>query len=144
MRKELEPFENQKINLKGTIERFGLKSAYRGGDLPTLLLKDIKLSTKSGNMTIDHLWINVGKTIAHVNPRIGNSISFSAWVRGYFKGYFNPRQGELGEGFELGINRISAIRTIETGDGKQFKDFWLLIKASGKFVTKKLDSVIKN
>lgn len=56
MRKELIKFLNNKVQAIGTIERYGLKSEYIGGDTITILLKDISIEYNNEIIKIDHAW----------------------------------------------------------------------------------------
>ena len=61
MRKELKDIGKQERHtFSGVFVREGLKSAYRGLPLPTVLLKDVKLKD-SDKIITDHLWFNKTK-----------------------------------------------------------------------------------
>ena len=131
MRKELIKHQDKKLFIIGTIERYGLKKQYIGGETPTMLLKNVKIEEE----IIDHLWINVGKTLSKLNIREGSIISFEAWIKGYYKGYienlnFNETaQSEqallVRKQYDLGINRLSKINILNINDqGMDFKEFW--------------------
>ena len=138
MRKELKPFLDKKLTFIGVIERYGLKSQYIGGDTPTMLLKDVELNNSENKLTIEHLWINVGKTIYQKNIKENSIISFSGWVKSYKKGYINPREFQYSKSSDIGVNRISAIKVIKDGNGKSFNTFWTTLP-SDKFLSNKID-----
>jgi hypothetical protein len=144
MRKELQPFCDKKLRLQGEVERFGLKKAFRGGDLPTMLLKNVRLSADGNGITVDHLWVTVGKTIATLDPGEGDILAFNAWIRKYEKGYVNNRHWIDETEIDIGITRLSALEQVKRGSGRRFFAFWREVNADGKFVTPKLDAVISN
>ncbi len=82
MRKELKSINKQRLNFSATVERFGFKSAFRGPDIKTILLKNVKTN---GKVLTDHLWLTCGKWSEKLN--IGDIISFDARVSTYTKGY---------------------------------------------------------
>ena len=121
MRKELIKHKDKKLFIIGTIERYGLKKQYIGGETPTMLLKNVKIEEE----IIDHLWINVGKTLSKLNIREGSIISFEAWIKGYYKGYIENLNFNETKQYDLGINRLSKINILNINDqGMDFKEFW--------------------
>ena len=89
MREELKKKNNQRITVIAKVARFGTKKAYKGPDLPTVLLTNIKDSQE--NLLTDHLWINLTKGYNDSGCRIGDTIKFNARVKGYEKGYKGRR-----------------------------------------------------
>ncbi len=84
MRTGLKKLENQRLRFTAKIERFGFKSAFKGPDKPTVLLKDVRvLSTKA--IVTDHLWFTKGKTWEPC--QVGDIVEFDARVGVYEKGY---------------------------------------------------------
>jgi hypothetical protein len=85
MRKKLSKLKNQRKKFIGVFERFGIKRAYRGPDLQTVLLKDIK--DENGDFLCDHLWFNLTKGFKLIKLIRGDIVEFEARVKGYVKGY---------------------------------------------------------
>jgi len=85
MRKELSKLKNQRKKFIGVFERFGTKRAYRGPDLQTVLLKDIK--NENGEILCDHLWFNLTKGFGIIKLKQGDIVEFEARVKSYEKGY---------------------------------------------------------
>ena len=92
MRKELKAIGKQERHtFSGVFVREGLKSAYRGLPLPTVLLKDVKLKD-SDKIITDHLWFNKTKGFESLNLKEGNIVQFDARVDSYVKGYKGYRE----------------------------------------------------
>jgi hypothetical protein len=98
MRKKLSELENQRKKFIGTFERFGFKRAYRGPDLQTVLLKNIK--DENGNYLTDHIWFNLTKGFEKLMLKKGDVVSFEARVKGYVKGYMGYRDDVYGKPIE--------------------------------------------
>ena len=90
MRKLLKQQEGRRGEFRGTVAQFGTKSAFRGPDLPTMLLKDVKDET--GQIVTDHLWMTVGKQLSRLNVQVGEEVVFVARVTRYEKGYKGSRE----------------------------------------------------
>ena len=92
MRKELKAIGKQERHtFNGVFVREGLRSAYRGFPLSTVLLKDIKLKD-SDKIITDHLWFNKTKGFKALNLKEGNIVQFDARVDSYVKGYKGYRE----------------------------------------------------
>lgn len=92
MRKELKDIGKQERHtFSGVFVREGLKSAYRGLPLPTVLLKDIRLKDNDKIIT-DHLWFNKTKGFEALNLKEGDIVQFDARVDSYTKGYQGHRE----------------------------------------------------
>ena len=74
----------KRTRFMATIERFGEKSAFKGGPQPTLLLKDVRIAD-TDELVADHLWFTKGKSWESFEP--GHTIGFDARVSRYEKGY---------------------------------------------------------
>jgi hypothetical protein len=85
VRKALENINGRRIKVFAEVSKFGKKSAYRGYDLDTVCL--INLKDENNNDLCDHLWLIVRKTINRMNLCVGDKISFLARVKEYEKGY---------------------------------------------------------
>ena len=88
-RPELKKLVGQRKRFCGTFQRYGTKRAYRGPDLVTVLLKDIK--DDQGRIVSDHLWFNLTTEFKYCGMAEGDIVSFDARVTGYEKGYFGHR-----------------------------------------------------
>ncbi len=74
---------------------------------------------------IDHLWINVGKTLSKLNIKERSEISFEAWIKGYYKGDIGNLSFNETKQYDLGINRLSKINILNINNqGIDFKEFW--------------------
>jgi hypothetical protein len=83
MRTQLRPLVGHKYPGSARVADFGLRNViYRGAE-PKMLLTNIRIQTESGIVSIGHAWVGVTKTIAEFNPRRGDRIEFSGWVREY-------------------------------------------------------------
>ena len=92
MRKELKAIGKQERHtFSGVFVREGVKSAYRGLPLPTVLLKDVKLKD-SDKIITDHLWFNKTKGFEALNLKEGDIVQFDARVDSYTKGYQGYRE----------------------------------------------------
>lgn len=140
MRRKLEPYKDQKAKFTATVGRFGLKPAFRGGDQPTMLLKNIVMESEGERVAIDHAWVTVGKTIAKSNPKEGDRIEFNAWIKPYHH-WDREIRAEIPD---IGINRVSAISLDPIGSGQSFLDFWKeQTENKTRFTTNKLDDVLE-
>ena len=90
MRKNLKNIREQRQSFTGTFVRYGKKSAFRGPDRTTLLLKDIKNS--EGGTVTEHIWFTQTKGFGQFYFHEGDLISFDARVKGYWKGYNGRRE----------------------------------------------------
>ena len=90
MRKLLKQQMGRRGEFRATAAQFGTKSAFRGPDLSTMMLKDVKDET--GQIVTDHLWMTVGKQLSRLNVQVGEEIVFVARVTRYEKGYKGSRE----------------------------------------------------
>ncbi|ABG60194.1 hypothetical protein [Cytophaga hutchinsonii] len=90
MREKLKKIKNERITVVATVSRYGTKKAYKGNDLPTVLLTNIK--DAEGNELTDHLWINLTKGYNTLGCSLGDKIQFNARVKDYTKGYRGHRE----------------------------------------------------
>lgn len=90
MREALQERQGKRGRFSGTVKRFGKKSAYKGPDLVTLLLVDIR--DESGTEVTDHLWFIVRKQLKALDPQPGDKIEFVTRVAPYRKGYRGRRE----------------------------------------------------
>ena len=93
LREKLAKLRNMRKRFKGTFDRFGLKSGYKG-PLTTVLLKDI-IDVSSGKVVTDHLWFNLTKGLEKLQLLEGDIVGFDARVTRYLKGYQGIREDEL-------------------------------------------------
>ena len=95
MRKNLADMYNVRSRFLGTFERFGKKTAYKGPDIVTFVLSNVKIvrdlpdyNLEKGDQVTDHLWFTYGKRFKKIkNLTPGDLIEFDARVRIYTKGY---------------------------------------------------------
>ena len=92
MRKELKNIGNkERHTFTGEFVREGLKSAFRGPQLPTVLLKNIRLA-ETNKIVTDHLWFNKTKSFEALELKEGDIVQFDARVNSYTKGYKGYRE----------------------------------------------------
>ena len=84
MREGLRPFNRKRMRFTATVSRFGSRTNYAGGKLPTILLQKLRLE-KSKKVLADHIWLTSGKWSKQLN--VGDTFSFDARVTRYEKGY---------------------------------------------------------
>jgi len=89
MREVLQSRNGKRGRFSGTVKSFGKKKAYRGPDLVTLLLVDIR--DEQGTEVADHLWFVVRKQLKALDLQPGDKIEFTARVKPYIKGYRGRR-----------------------------------------------------
>ena len=86
VRKKLAEQEDIRAPFSGTFERYGAKFGWRGKEIRTVLLKNIK--DIDGNVVSDHLWFTETKRFQSLGElSAGDTISFEARVAAYIKGY---------------------------------------------------------
>lgn len=85
MRKELKKIENVRTTFTGTVDREGLKNGWKGEQLRTFLVLNVK--NAMGELMCDHIWFNLTKGFAVLNLCPGDVIQFDARVTEYEKGY---------------------------------------------------------
>lgn len=88
MRKSLKSRNGERFRVRGRVDRFGAKSAYKGPDIPTVLVLDI-VDVVTGETLTDHMWFRQGKRWHGV--RVGDVIEFDARVDSYEAGYRGRR-----------------------------------------------------
>lgn len=138
MRKDLQSLLNKKVVVKeATVERYGLKSEYVGGDSITILMKNIYLISGMKEIYCDHVWMTCGKWFQKENIRIGSKISMNCHVKEYQKGYVNWREFIDERTIDIGIQRASNIKIIESGDGEDFERFLKSKRSAGNFISNK-------
>lgn len=90
-RKGLKQYMETRGTFTGVFERDGWKRGYKGNDLPTLLLLNIK--NDKGNVVSDHLWFNYTKGFSDLGQlEKGDIIQFNARCKEYTKGYFGYKE----------------------------------------------------
>jgi hypothetical protein len=75
-RSVLEKLNGKRMRFTAKVERFGRKPAYRGPDLITLLLTDVRF--EDGSLATDHLWFKSGVWSEDLQP--GMRFAFDARV----------------------------------------------------------------
>lgn len=92
MRTQLQAIEEERLTFIGVFERYGSRTAWRGGDDKTVLLKDIR--NTEGRILCDHSWFSFTKGFEALGGlKEGDIVQFDARVKEYEKGYVNYRQG---------------------------------------------------
>ena len=92
---------------KGTVGRCGIKyNGYKGWPERTVVLNDL-ISVNTGEKTTDHIWLTVGKTLAELDLKAGDEITFNARVGTYRKGkHFNKKDYKLNRLTHIEVARI--------------------------------------
>lgn len=88
-RESLRVLNGQRERFQARVERFGTKTAYRGPDQRTVLLRDVALRDTAEVVT-EHVWFTVGKWSERLKE--GDVIAFDARVGEYIKGYRGRRE----------------------------------------------------
>jgi len=94
----LKEHKGKRLRFTGVFERYGSKRAYRGPDLRTVLLVDVRL-VDTGQIVTDHLWFTETKGLSRLERGLepGDTLTFDARVETYKKGYQGRRAKEWGE-----------------------------------------------
>lgn len=90
-RPRLQRRDGERLRFTATVEHFGTRSNYHGFPEPTVLLRDVRFDD-NGSPATDHIWFVVGKTIARLGLRSGETVAFDARISPYIKGYVNRRE----------------------------------------------------
>jgi len=90
VRTHLQATEGVRATFQGTVARFGTKPAYRGPDIPTVLLRDVR--DASGQIVTEHVWMVQGKQLQALCLQEGDMVAFDARVTSYIKGYRGRRE----------------------------------------------------
>jgi hypothetical protein len=92
LRAELKEREGRREKFSGVFVRLGHKKGWKGKQLTTILLSEIKDS--SGAKTVaDHIWLNETKGIKDLGElKEGELLEFEGRVKTYFKGYMGYRE----------------------------------------------------
>lgn len=91
MRKDLKERLGERSRYKGTFEKYGVKSSYRGWPKVTILLTEVR-SVSSNRLITDHLWFNETKGFQEIGPLYpGDIVAFDGRVKPYEKGYVSKR-----------------------------------------------------
>lgn len=77
------------MRFTATVERFGMRTAYRGPPLKTILLRNVRIVGTKKIIT-DHLWFTAGKWSREL--RAGHFFAFDTRVNPYLKGYYDERE----------------------------------------------------
>jgi hypothetical protein len=80
--------DGDRVRVRATIQRFGLKTSY-GYTKRTILLVDVR-DAETGTPLADHLWLTAGKWTFML--REGSMIEFTARIGPYIKGYRGRRE----------------------------------------------------
>lgn len=138
MRQQLQPFLGEKYPFTGRVRKFGLRHSHIRGDEPTLMLKDAILYSSIA-VPVDHVWLPIGKKFCKFDPRIGDLISFTGWVRQYYK--IDPHKAK--RSIDYDVRQVGRLLLIERGNGIDFQSYWGQMMQCGRFVAKWPAEVIK-
>lgn len=95
MRKELGNINGVRRRFIGTFVRYGVKPAYRGPMITTLLFSNIR--DVRGKVYSDHIWFTTTKGFERYNFNEGDNCCFDARVKSYVKGYRGNRDEDFYE-----------------------------------------------
>ena len=131
MRKELKELNGQRDIYIATFVREGLKSSYKGSQLPTILLKDV-IRASDKKLMCDHLWFNKTKAFSALDLRVGLEIQFTARVKQYSKGYLGTKKEikrSIKQDFKLSHpTKVSAVGT-DVKDNNKIQSRLIIRKA---------------
>lgn len=98
---------NTRERYTAVVGRCGIKyNSYKKFPERTFVLNDVTLANK-GEIVTDHLWVTVGKTLAKLDLKSGDKISFNARVGMYKKGYhFKINDCKLNRMTKIEVERI--------------------------------------
>jgi hypothetical protein len=92
MRKRLAASEGERKKFRGTFNRVGKKTNYRGYPEETILLSNI-IDMETSTVVADHIWFSFTKGFEKVKLEEGSTLEFEARIKEYSKGYINKRYG---------------------------------------------------
>lgn len=90
MREKLQNISGKRIKVFAEVDRFGKKKAFKGRDLDTVCLTNLR--DVQNNPVCDHLWLVIGKQMERLDLDMGDKISFEARSKPYLKGYRGHRE----------------------------------------------------
>ena len=105
---------------KGTVGRCGIKyNGFKGWPERTLLVNGV-IDDCTGEIITDHIWFTVGKTLAELDLKAGDEITFNARVGTYRKGkHFNKKDYKLNRLTQIEVKRADrAVSEDEITTGK--------------------------
>lgn len=91
MRQELSKLDGLRKTFRGTFERFGSKTNFKGYPETTILFKDIKC-VADNKAYCDHVWFSMTKPFEKIELQEGDTVQFDARVKEYYKGYKGYRE----------------------------------------------------
>lgn len=123
MRDALASREGSRTLYRAAVARFGLRTAYRGPAIRTILLRDV--TDCRGLVVADHLWFTLGKSFARLHLQPGDVVEFVARAEPYTKGY-KGRRDDLDSPRELDYRlsfptRVRKIEPVSLDDLPLFK-----------------------
>lgn len=129
MRHELKKLDGQRDLFSAKFVREGIKSAYRGALLPTILLKEVR-RVSDQRLMCDHIWLNKTKALEAIELKVGLEIQFCARVKQYTKGYLGKKRDinrEIKQDFKL--SHPTQIRAmLSPHKGKEIAESKLIIR----------------
>ena len=82
IRKKLKQRDHERFRIQAKVERFSVRTGWKGAKEPTVLLKDIT-DVVTGEVLTDHMWFRTGRWSATL--RVGDTVYFDARVTRYAK-----------------------------------------------------------
>lgn len=117
MREKLKKKVYERGRYKGEFEKYGLKSAYKGLQPITILLRDVR--SIAGSPMTDHLWLNLTKGFEALGLFYpGDIIAFDARVYPYEKGYVSRDEDLRETDYKLSYpSKTAFILKVERDEG---------------------------
>lgn len=112
MRTVLSFLEGKRLRFEGVVQRTGFHTVYRGLDLHTLLVKNIKIADRK-TIICDHIWLT--EEIHLEGMEAGDIIQFDATVTTYYKGYKGRRWDVYDSPIELDYRLDQPTEVIRIG-----------------------------
>jgi hypothetical protein len=84
MRDALQPFEGQRLTVRGTVLKHSTRIGWAGVREPTVLFGNV--TALDGMVLTDHVWLPLGKRLAALELRMGDLVQFTGRVAIYRRG----------------------------------------------------------
>jgi hypothetical protein len=84
MREALQPFEGQRLTVRGTVLKHSTRIGWAGVREPTILFGNV--TALDGMVLTDHVWLPLGKRLAALDLRTGDLAQFTGRVAIYRRG----------------------------------------------------------
>ncbi|MDB5057994.1 MAG: hypothetical protein JWO59_1466 [Chloroflexi bacterium] len=113
MRDALQPFDGQRLTVRGTVARLATRKGWAKTIERTILLAPIV--SLDGVVLTDHLWLGLGRRIASLEPRLGDVLQFDGRARLYRKNSAREHGEAPKYCFDYGLAYPSRCMVIERG-----------------------------